>query len=634
MFLPIGVPHRTNQLGVLLAIACSARALTIPARNDSVVLPKGATNHGDPNLLCIPTRWYDIVVFFLGNYVAHIATVKFYPGETAFYVAVTSIVVLLSPSAGIIRGLNAIVRHAKFADTPLQVAARAGALCHVVRIPGWEPAAGDVVRDVKIGAFLVFVSTCGSLTYRWVKVQGTRPVGTEIELNSPNELAIEVYSPTWTYDRSRFWFYLDSTETPGWKGRAIHGHCRLPPGYQLAVLPHDAVISASLRTGQDPDIQHPDPLPDFWESPNSVWIRNTVSSSYSLPKGIVAIAQVLYATTTLYRARGDQIAQYGYAAFGLTVIPYTLMSIVNLVGTLVTPEYPALYMLVSDVMAEASRRPGARFEGAVGSVCPAAAAAEEEEDVELFSGTFIAGEDGRMRWRRIRHAAALVSTGTQRDGQIQPNEVTPLDEAQQNGESQHGEEAPRDECPLRHEETQQDEGTQQNEETQRGGEAQQGEDTQPDEYIIVNDSRNTLRIPSCSNFARTNPFIPKGDGTDGYSRWLLTIIFIYSAIVISILGGLSHFRSANSTRAQRVWTMTWLAFGITVGCARDQQIAGYLGTFILLLIRTKNSLGRSWAIGASVIFTIISLMFGAPAVGGFVTVGQMVQAYGKCIRIS
>ena len=66
--------------------------------------------------------------------------------------------------------------------------------------------------------------------------------------------------------------------------------------------------------------------------------------------------------------RGDQIQRYGYAAFGLTVASYLIMSIVNLLSNLLTPDYPTLYMVSSDAMDEALRRDGARFEGIVGTI--------------------------------------------------------------------------------------------------------------------------------------------------------------------------------------------------------------------------------------------------------------------------
>src|SRR5579871_6321287 len=60
-------------------------------------------------------------------------------------------------------------------------------------------------------------------------------------------------------------------------------------------------------------------------------IPTTLSSSYSITKTVIAIIQILYATFTLYKAtKGPQIKQFGYAAFGLTVVPYVSSSYSNL----------------------------------------------------------------------------------------------------------------------------------------------------------------------------------------------------------------------------------------------------------------------------------------------------------------
>ena len=47
----------------------------------------------------------------------------------------------------------------------------------------------------------------------------------------------------------------------------------------------------------------------------------SISCSYSIASAFVAIVQVIYASITVYRARGDQIDRFGYAAFGFTVLP-------------------------------------------------------------------------------------------------------------------------------------------------------------------------------------------------------------------------------------------------------------------------------------------------------------------------
>jgi hypothetical protein len=44
------------------------------------------------------------------------------------------------------------------------------------------------------------------------------------------------------------------------------------------------------------------------------------------------------------------------------------MSIINLVGTLLTPHYPTLFQVSPEIMVEAARREGARFEDTVGTI--------------------------------------------------------------------------------------------------------------------------------------------------------------------------------------------------------------------------------------------------------------------------
>jgi hypothetical protein len=58
------------------------------------------------------------------------------------------------------------------------------------------------------------------------------------------------------------------------------------------------------------------------KAPEDFKAPSTLSSSYSVVRTTIALIQILYASFTLYKAtKGPQIEQYGYAAFGLTVIP-------------------------------------------------------------------------------------------------------------------------------------------------------------------------------------------------------------------------------------------------------------------------------------------------------------------------
>lgn len=84
-------------------------------------------------------------------------------------------------------------------------------------------------------------------------------------------------------------------------------------------------------------------------------IKCTIASNYNLVKTLVAFVQTLYAASTLYRARGNQIDTFGYAAFGLTVTPYIMMSIMNLCASLLCPEYTSMLLVESVDMREARR---------------------------------------------------------------------------------------------------------------------------------------------------------------------------------------------------------------------------------------------------------------------------------------
>lgn len=73
---------------------------------------------------------------------------------------------------------------------------------------------------------------------------------------------------------------------------------------------------------------------------------------------MISFVQAIWAIITLYRTRGDQIEQYGYAAFGLTVAPYAFMSVVNIVANFLNTEYPALFLVRTPMMAKARSEGG------------------------------------------------------------------------------------------------------------------------------------------------------------------------------------------------------------------------------------------------------------------------------------
>ncbi|OXV09929.1 hypothetical protein Egran_02308 [Elaphomyces granulatus] len=289
------------------------------------------------------TCWHNIVSFFVVNYLAHAATVISFPDEPVKIVMLNMVLAILLPATGAMRGLIAIFRHGIFVRDPIKQALRAQALCMVVRTEKWRP-----IQE-KPSYVCVKMKTPHSLTHKigWIRLM-------------PNFVI--------------HGFLL----VP--KDRQVHGFCDLPEGYDLAYVPETAQVE-SLETL--PYLPPKEFLPIDSErmsgkssTPSEV---GTVGSAlceispnyypfYSFSSALVAIIQIIYASTTLYESsRGKQLAKYGYAAFSLTVVPYLLMSFINLVGNLVHPRYSALYLVKTDIMEEASHR-GGRFHSVAGKL--------------------------------------------------------------------------------------------------------------------------------------------------------------------------------------------------------------------------------------------------------------------------
>jgi hypothetical protein len=165
--------------------------------------------------------------------------------------------------------------------------------------------------------------------------------------------------------------------------RKVHGNlgkCPLPLAYALAMLPPRTTIK---EPGWD-DPKDPSHLTGY--STKIGFSPDSIGPSYGISQGLIAILRTISTFITLYFSRGDQLQHYGYATFSLTVIPYLLMSIVNLLSTILTLDYNEVYLIYSEIMREAVGQ-GGTFDGVVG--CIAAAPLGEE----IFDATFARDND-------------------------------------------------------------------------------------------------------------------------------------------------------------------------------------------------------------------------------------------------
>ena len=323
----------------------------------------------------------------------------------------------------------------------------------------------------------------------------------------------------------------------------VFGFSKPPDHYMFAFVPRNTkVLSLAEPTSISPD--------NTFESPFST---PKLSSSFNLVKGVAALVQLLYTSFTLYHTNGGQLKRYGFAAPGLTVLPYAVMSGLNLLANLVTPSYSTLYLVRSKVMEEAERRTGSRFHYVVGKV--ADEPGTDDDDWSEITGSF--QDDDKVFY-------VAPSAGEDKDKKI---EITESDADSQK-----------------------------------------------------------IYVPTCPRFRRTddNQYLARRSIIPSKTYEICLVTFIVAAEICIALA-LSNFSAQQSTFAQRTWIVTWLFAGYTYG------VMNYLWSYIFTIIQRKSGEVSPW-LGQAYIVYMISL--GVPAIGGFVVVSQMLQAYGICYRFA
>ena len=157
-----------------------------------------------------------------------------------------------------------------------------------------------------------------------------------------------MYTPPWLQPPQfcEGWAFVDGVSGNYEKSRTIHGALKkLPKGYAYMPVPPEAIVEPLV----------PECTVHLSKSLNTVKI-------------FASIFQAIYSFYTLVQDSHYQVQHFGFAAFPLTVAPYTIMSIVNLFGSLLFPVYPAVFLIQSEVSVEVEQRHGKMFDGMVGSL--------------------------------------------------------------------------------------------------------------------------------------------------------------------------------------------------------------------------------------------------------------------------
>ena len=356
----------------------------------------------------------------------------------------------------------------------------------------------------------------------------------------------------------------------------LHGCCKLPPGYFLMTVPTDATfIENGVASGSPQDnvlkrtFFHVSEAVAGYVKPQQK-TSTKIACSYNFLKSLVAVIQALFAIVTLYNSKGHQIDRFGYAAFGLTVVPYVVMSVINLCANLICPEYPAMYLVSNQVLRNLQHH---YSPGSLNNTQD-----QLTRQVITQKNMGVAGQRGLSNTQEDQSA----------EGQKQ------LDQAQR----------ARDDHEDQKFEISGTVGTLSLESDQ---------DTQ----LELSHQINSATYKDTTDLSQL-----EFDSRQFYSFYFAFVGI--AAVIIFIIFGLSRFHKGSSTAAQRVWTMMWLAFGIFLELTIDP--AGMLEDRAILNLGRMRASSSVWKIVWSEV--VYSLCWAAPAVGGLMVVGQMISSYG------
>jgi hypothetical protein len=409
--------------------------------------------------------------------------------------------------------------------------------------------------------------------------------------------------------------------------RNVQGVQHLPQGYTLAILPTFAKVMSTF--------------PDTEEAV-------TVSSTWNAAKILITIIQTFYASFTLYEAtKGQQTDQYGYAGFGFTVIPYVVMSIVNLFGSLVTPDYPAMFLVWSAELKEAQDR-GGKFDVIVGTVVPNVADEVDNGTPEARIAVFsrqrgLEQEVEGTVYCNVREPASILITQPSATNQKEPTteEVLALTEFEQvdmniGEEVDHGTASNISQistfvvelgntCRLRRRVGIRRQKLQ-NYEAGFGSSMRRAiiEDDKMEAIFDKKLPRDVIAVPSCTPFE----VIPKGQWNNKIFGMLYAIsVWSMCGIPFAVIGSLTHFKQGHSTVVQRVFTMGWLAVDILLGnfSVGGKRFASGLHSSYDTERKFQTSDWEHFGIAICWVLPV--------AVGGFSVVGVMIRDYDFCSAV-
>ncbi|KAL8364699.1 hypothetical protein RB595_003805 [Gaeumannomyces hyphopodioides] len=350
----------------------------------------------------------------------------------------------------------------------------------------------------------------------------------------------------------------------------VHGFYNLRPGYELVV------VQANAKFKEDPVVER-GPDENWWQykvirkklkgilQPKRTTV---ISCNHNYIKSGISLAQLFFSIWTLYRTNLDQIGQFGYAAFGLTVAPYAWMSIINGLGNLACPQYDCLYIVKSQALRDFNtwrdhpdrtdqEKEQFRVEGEVGTL-------DEHTDNNL--------ETYHRQRRRLRTLLHM-----QRNADVTGWEDMIL----------------------------------------------------LTKYYVARAVSERFPNLHAKGKSEKDQKIPELETDRLWEQiktqiWSTVWSFVAAAVPLIIVGAISRFRPGQSTLEERGWTMAWLAFGVL------GQLWNAPAVLIEGRPNINKPGDRAKRYHRRLIYLLVVLVSGVPCIGGMVMVVRMIQKFGVC----
>ncbi|KAH9836095.1 uncharacterized protein C8Q71DRAFT_66044 [Rhodofomes roseus] len=329
---------------LVLPLACAALTLASPTLSaPAQEIPAVPSFICHQNSIAI----WNFLVYITTNYITHAAAVPISAEVGRYTERVTrrdrgywtQLISLFLPFGALARTIILIAEHVRCKGNDVLAALHHGALLVVVRSPGWEPpTSGEIV-------FAQLPPGTDNEKAEYVLQPHHAPPSVDCSISpdhDPCPYAVIIVDSL-DDQRETHWLIKDL------RNRSIHGHIQVPLGYSLAVPADKSYTEHLIARDLNPT-------------------KNIkIHRASGVMQMLVSVVQIIAATYTLYSTEGAQIETWGYAAYGLSVFPYALMSVMNILCASIVGEYASGHVLRTPILHEAERR-GGHFDGAVGTV--------------------------------------------------------------------------------------------------------------------------------------------------------------------------------------------------------------------------------------------------------------------------